>query len=253
MSFGKLTEGTAASQMRIAALGFIIAAVADAILELVGFFYFILYINIISSVMLGIAIVFLGLSMKKIALKSPGLARNADTAGGWLITYVVLLILSSVMTNFAAVELYAGIVALIALVAKISGFMRVNRTFKQMSLSPQSRTKLDSPIFPLYGWYDLIMVIIIFASAFSWSLTVIMGVVIAAIVGQIILLVTMGIKLSTNATIIDKISVQPEVVQPIGVYTPAQAAKTDQVAFCSHCGANINREDKFCENCGAAI
>ena len=259
MSQGNLTEGLAASQMRTAAYCFIFAAIATAALDFINLFLFVPYLAIISSVLLGVAIVFLGLSMKKIATLSTGLSRNADTAGGWLITYVVLIVVRSIMSIFPLLDIYVGIVALIALVTKIGGFMKVNKTFNQMSMSPQSRIRLDSPIFPFYGWYEVIIVIVLFATAFSWNFTAIFAVSITGMVAGILLLLAIGIKLLSNSRYVQEYSVSKEMIQLSPIYAPTQpitppvAQPQQQVAFCSHCGAKINPTDKFCENCGAEI
>ena len=175
-----------------------------------------------------------------------------------LIAYVIVNVLTTIFDLFATtVSIISGIIALIL---GIVGFTKLNNLFKKLG------NKMDSALFPLYAWWGIIVVAAIIITAFTLLIPLVLAVGVIAIVGEILILIGIGIKLLNNAKKIGQTGFAPPVqpayqptYQPISQpqqVQPQQAQPQKQAttpAFCPQCGAKLEPGVKFCANCGASI
>ncbi|MHA1515110.1 MAG: hypothetical protein ACTSPF_06200 [Candidatus Heimdallarchaeaceae archaeon] len=251
-------DSSAVNLMRIAGFLFFAVAATNATLQVLGQILELLILTIIATVLLGLAIILLGLSAKRIALISPGISRSADIAGGWLIGFIVLNILSAVFLVFFGTifGILALVVRIIAIIARIVGFHQLNNVFKSLS-GPDYR--MNSVIFPLYGWYGVLSVVALIISEYINNSTVVLIVSIIVIVGEILLLIAIGYKLIRNS-----FKIQTTIKS---VPTTAQILSADQIRAqvkeyaaeaeipkkkpkqCIKCGDIIEHRGNYCEKC----
>lgn len=251
---------SAVKLMKIAGFLFLAVAAINAALEIISEVLELFALSIVSAILLGFAIVFLGLSARRIALISPGIARSADSAGGWLIGFIVFNILSAIFLFFPLMDIVFLIVGILSIIARIIGFNQLNKVFKTLS-SPDYR--MDSGIFPLYGWYGILSAVALFISVFTLNPLVILIVAITVIVGEILLLFAIGYKLIGNSSRIQKritetptpakVLTSDQIKAQVQAFAADDKVQEEKQKFCSNCGANIEPADTKCGNCGTNL
>ncbi|MHA1828833.1 MAG: zinc ribbon domain-containing protein [Candidatus Heimdallarchaeaceae archaeon] len=246
---------------------FIVSGILTIIFSLLDVFV-LSYLGIVSNLILIISIIMLGIVMKKIPESFPLSDPEASTAGTWLFVFIGCKILSIILNYSLSANSVSGstiifIFTLIVLIAKITGFTKVNSTFKKFN------SEMESSLFPFFGWYDLVSLIALIISAFSLNVTVIIIVAVAIVIGQVALLIGIGIKLRNNSMkllSLPMISVSPgqpiyKPLEPIPEKTisdnvPLYDDKMQTISgvkYCTNCGAAIEEGQKFCTSCGAKI
>ena len=255
-------DRSAIELMKISGLLFIVTSIIFAALEISIIFVDIGYLGLIASLVLSAAIVLLGISIRKIGDTSPHLDADAKTAGFWLIAFVIIDIITSILGMYEddSITIINGILALFMLIIGVYAWTKVNTVFKKIRQSQPQLEPLDSVMFQIYGWYGVIILVAILVTAFTLLIPLIFGVAILAVVGQFILLLAIGIKLRSNAVKIESISTIPiSTPTPVPAYAPIQSTTVDQATlqpvsrFCDTCGSKIDQTAKFCSNCGANV
>ncbi|MHA2255232.1 MAG: zinc ribbon domain-containing protein [Candidatus Heimdallarchaeaceae archaeon] len=260
MTASEKLDLSAVKLMKIAGFLFLAVAAINAALEIISEVLEFFALSIVSSILIGLAVVLLGLSARRLAQISPGVARSADSAGGWLIGYIVFNILAAIFLFFPLMDIVYLIVGILSIIARIIGFNQINKVFKTLS---RPNYRMDSGIFPLYGWYGVLAVVALFISVFTFNPLVILIVAITVIVGEILLLFAIGYKLIGNSSRIQKRITEPpttaEVLTPDQIRAQVKAFAADEKVqeekqkFCSNCGANIETADTKCGNCGTNL
>lgn len=248
-------QSPAIGRISTAGLLFIIVGVLTAIIDCLALFLALDYLDIISAVILAVAIIVLGTAMNNLTTTSYNLTQDAKKTGATLIAYVITDILTAIFVLF--VPILSIITGIIALILRILGFTYLNNTFRKLGQN------MDSSMFPLFGWYGVIVVVALIVSAFTASYGLIITIGIIAIVGEILLLIGIGIKLRNNANIMLSIQIVPPMqptyqpmTPPVQPIQPTQTTQTPTgtIRFCPSCGAKIEEDNvKFCANCGTTL
>ena len=226
------SDYSAMNFMRNAGFLFLAVALVNLVLKIITEVLGLFVLSIISSVLLSLAIVLLGLSARRIALKSPSIKRYANIAGIFLISYILLSIASVVLISYPAQDIellfiliISGLaVGFLATIPRIIGFHQLNDVFKRLS---RHGYRMDAGIFPLYGWYGVLSVAALIIAAFTFIPGLILVINIALIIGEIVLLFAIGIKLIRNSIRLPLAT--EELPAPTPVYTPDQTKDQEQV------------------------
>ncbi len=177
--------------MKISGYLFFSVGIIASILQLLNFIgifgSFVSVMSIITTSILALALLFLGITMMTLGRYT----AEAKVASVLLFVYLVLDILSVALTLFDQV---LAIVALVfSFLIRIYTFNMVNKTFKILDPS------LQSPLFQIYGWFGVISLtsVILLISSTNWGLNLFFTIFV--ILGNIGLLIGMGLNLLDNS------------------------------------------------------
>ncbi len=232
------------------------------------------YIGLIGDVIYAAALFLLGSAVYKVGMSFPIARNDADSTRKWLFIYGGSLILTYIpIVGFVA--------ALVALVSGIGCFLKLNTLFKKITQSAPQHGRLNSWVFPLYAFYGLIAVAVIFIALIATLVTLglllgfllIFGIAVAG--GAILLSFAVAFVLYQNSKKLELIrqstnfsqlapAPTPGVYAPTptpAVYTPVQPiqpgqpiapeSQVQEIKTCSNCSSVIEVTDKFCPYCGA--
>lgn len=236
MSEYEFDDVTAEERMRLAGRLFIITGIVTLFLSLIGLFTFLPLLTLISKISLLITIIVLGFALYNLTLKYSIITQDAKRARLLLLLYAVLELLTSIFV-LISVQVLVAITGFVALLLRLVSFTYLDKTFRRLD------DNLGSSIYIAYAWYGVFVVLTLIISVFSLNLSAIIATGIISIVGEIALIIGVGIKTHTNAndlTYIDPVEI-------------SNRFPADEM-YCTVCGHLILETDmNFCPKCGESL
>ena len=266
----QIYDESSTSKLKNSALLLVISQVVSFALGLIMFFtghtddVLGTYIGLVGDSIYATAFLFLGAAAYNIGMSFPIAQIQADSTRKWIYIFAGMLVLSYIpFVGFLA--------ALVGLIAGIVGLLKLNKLFRIISQSAPQQGKMDSWVIPLYAFYGLISIGLVFITAFIIVITDMPNesIYIAAVIiagGSLLLGFSLAYILYQNSKKLEYIrqnvdfSQLAQIPAPGIVYQPLQPAKPIQpiepkrdANFCSSCGSKVLSSDKFCQTCGARI
>ena len=236
MNEDKSATVTPEERMHTAGILFIVTGVITFFLSMIGLLSFVPVLSLISKISLLVTIIVLGFALYSLTGKYPTVNQDAKRTRLLLLVFAVLELVAFIFV-LVSVQILVAITGLASLLLRIVGFVYLDKTFRRLD------DNLGSSILVVYAWYGVFVVLALIISVFSLNLNLILATSIISIIGEIALLIGVGIKIYVNAkemTYIDPVQV-PNRISPDGNY-------------CTICGHRIlETEMNYCSNCGERI
>jgi hypothetical protein len=241
--------------LKISAALFVLSAIMDSI----DYFNYTSYaLSIISFITNVIALVFLAVvmfSMKGLAdIENKQSSSKFTVAGVGLVSYPLVWAVYS----FTSIDGFFMIIVL--LFARGLAFLLVYMSLKTL------HRKMESWIYPMYGFNQLIFFGILFILYMMWLddiadivVTVVYWLDTLLIIGVAIALFLGSNKITSAPKAVSSIA-QPytptttySAYQTPTILAPVETPVTSKPKFCKSCGLTVEEDETFCTNCGAKI
>ena len=215
---------------------FILTAIITLVFSIAGLFLFLPILDIISSISLLVSILVLGFVLYHLTSSFPPITKEAKKVRILLLVFAILEVLTSIFI-LIFVQALVAIIGLAALFIRALSFTLLDQIFRRLD------DDMGSTMFVAYGWFGVIVVVVLFITVFSTNANLIIAFSIIATLGEVGLLTGMGIKLLLNAKEIAKID--PRQVE---------AHFSSEHVYCTDCGHLITESDmNFCSKCGSSL